>query len=74
MKHMIIAMLASSTTPEDDMLRRDLLKTAVATAVLTAVLPVQAWETLAMSNEHFADVNGQHLFYSVHGARKRHRG
>ncbi|RDS81524.1 alpha/beta hydrolase [Dyella psychrodurans] len=23
-----------------------------------------------MSNEHFADVNGQHLFYSVHGAGK----
>jgi len=52
------------------MLRRDFLKTAMATAVLTAVLPVQAKKTLAMSNEHFADVNGQHLFYSVHGAGK----
>jgi len=52
------------------MLRRDFLKTAVATAVLTAVLPVQARKAPAMSNEHFADVNGQHLFYSVHGAGK----
>jgi hypothetical protein len=52
------------------MLRRDFLKTAMATAVLIAVLPVQAKETLAISNEHFADVNGQHLFYSVHGAGK----
>jgi pimeloyl-ACP methyl ester carboxylesterase len=52
------------------MLRRDFLKTAMATAVLTAVLPVRAKEILAMSNGHFADVNGQHLFYSVHGAGK----
>lgn len=52
------------------MLRRDFLKTAIATAALTAVLPVQAKKTLAMSNEHFADVNGQHLFYSVHGTGK----
>jgi pimeloyl-ACP methyl ester carboxylesterase len=52
------------------MLRRDFLKTAIATAVLTAALPIQAKKTLAMSNEHFADVNGQHLFYSVHGAGK----
>src|SRR5579863_6856874 len=52
------------------MLRRDFLKTAMVTAVLTAVLPVQAKKMLAMSNEHFADVNGQHLFYSVHGSGK----
>ncbi|BDU21671.1 alpha/beta hydrolase [Dyella sp. GSA-30] len=52
------------------MLRRDFLKTVMATAVLTAILPVQAKKTLAVSNEHFADVNGQHLFYSVHGAGK----
>ena len=52
------------------MLRRDFLKTAMATAVLAAVLPVQARKTSAMSNERFADVNGQHLFYSVHGAGK----
>ena len=52
------------------MLRRDFLKTATATAVLTATLPVQAKETLAMSNANFADVNGQHIFYSVHGAGK----
>jgi len=52
------------------MLRRDFLKTAIATAVLTAALPVQAKKTPATSNGHFADVNGQHLFYSVHGAGK----
>jgi pimeloyl-ACP methyl ester carboxylesterase len=52
------------------MLRRDFLKTAMATAVLTAVLPVQAKKALATSDGHFADVNGQHLFYSVHGAGK----
>ena len=50
------------------MLRRDFLKTAMASAVLTAVLPVQAKQGPAVSNGHFADVNGQHLFYSVHGA------
>jgi hypothetical protein len=49
------------------MLRRDFLKTATATAVLTATLPVQAKETPGMSNANFADVNGQHIFYSVHG-------
>jgi pimeloyl-ACP methyl ester carboxylesterase len=52
------------------MLRRDFLKTATATAVLTATLPVHAEKTPTMSNEHFADVNGLHLFYSVHGAGK----
>jgi pimeloyl-ACP methyl ester carboxylesterase len=52
------------------MLRRDFLKTATATAALTATLPVQAKETPAMSNANFADVNGQHIFYSVHGAGK----
>src|ERR1041384_5258041 len=50
--------------------RRDFLKTARATAVLTAALPVQAKETPTMSKENFADVNGQHIFYSVHGAGK----
>jgi len=52
------------------MLRRDFLKTATATAVLTATLPTQAKETPAMSNANFADVNGQHIFYSAHGAGK----
>jgi pimeloyl-ACP methyl ester carboxylesterase len=52
------------------MLRRDFLKTATATAMLTATVPVHARETLAMPNENFADVNGQHIFYSVHGAGK----
>lgn len=50
--------------------RRDFLKTAVASAVLTATLPVQAEATPAISNANFADVNGQHLFYSVYGAGK----
>jgi pimeloyl-ACP methyl ester carboxylesterase len=70
MKHTVAAVLTRSVPREDAMLRRDFLKTAIAAAVLTAALPVQAKETLAMSNEHFADVNGQHLFYSVHGAGK----
>lgn len=52
------------------MLRRDFLKTVTATAVLTATFPAQAKQAPAMSNGHFADVNGQHLFYSVHGAGK----
>ena len=52
------------------MLRRDFLKTATATAVLTAIRPAQAKETPAMSNADYADVNGQHIFFSVHGAGK----
>ena len=70
MTHTITAALASSVRREDDMNRRDFLKTATATAVLTATLPVQAKETPTMSKENFADVNGQHIFYSVHGAGK----
>src|SRR5260370_3026886 len=50
--------------------RRDCLKTVTATAVLNAIPPVQAKETPTMSKENFADVNGQHIFYSVHGAGK----
>jgi pimeloyl-ACP methyl ester carboxylesterase len=38
--------------------------------VLSATFRVQARETLATSNAQFSDVNGQHLFYSVHGAGK----
>ena len=52
------------------MLRRDFLKTAMATAVLTAALPIQAKKAPVMSNEHFADANGQHLFYRVLGTGK----
>jgi pimeloyl-ACP methyl ester carboxylesterase len=52
------------------MRRRDFVKTAMATAVLAAALPVQASKTAAVSNGNFADVNGQHLFYGVHGAGK----
>ncbi|MGB5938872.1 MAG: alpha/beta hydrolase [Rhodanobacter sp.] len=70
MKRTIAAMLASSAPGEDDMRRRDFLKTAMATAVLTAALPVQARKTAAASSGSFADINGQHLFYSVHGAGK----
>src|SRR5215475_5509404 len=69
MTHSITAALASSARREDNMLRRDFLKTATATAVLTT-FHVQAKETPAMSNANFADVNGQHIFYSVHGAGK----
>jgi len=56
------------------MRRRDFLKTSAATAVLTAAIPVQAAEdparSSATSNANFADVNGQHIFYSVHGTGK----
>jgi pimeloyl-ACP methyl ester carboxylesterase len=52
------------------MLRRDFLKIALATAALTAALAVHAEEIPSMPNENFADVNGQHIFYSVHGAGK----
>ncbi|WP_254427164.1 alpha/beta hydrolase [Rhodanobacter sp. C01] len=54
------------------MLRRDFLKTAMATAVLTAVLPVSAKNKNTPTDPigHFADVNGQHVFYTVHGAGK----
>src|ERR1700740_2982135 len=50
--------------------RRDFLKTATATAVLTAALPVQAKETPTMSKENLATVNANHTFYSVHGPGK----
>lgn len=66
----ITAVRAGSSRREGDMLRRDVLKTAMATAVLTAAFPVQAKETLVMQKGNFADVNGQHIFYSVHGAGK----
>jgi pimeloyl-ACP methyl ester carboxylesterase len=70
--------------PEDDMLRRNFLKTATATAVFTACRPRasassgarvatlagQAGETATMSKGNFADVNGQHIYYSVQGAGK----
>lgn len=52
------------------MIRRDFLKSATATAALTATLPVQAKGTRARRNAEFADVNGQHIYYSVHGAGK----
>jgi pimeloyl-ACP methyl ester carboxylesterase len=66
------------------MLRRDFLKAATATAVLsgcrpgsaassrtaTATLAVQATQTPDTSNANFADINGQHIFYSVHGTGK----
>src|SRR5215470_8574171 len=67
MTHTITAALASSSRPEDDMLRRDFLRGATATAVLSATLPLQAKETPAMSHANFADVNGHHLFFRVHG-------
>ena len=52
------------------MLRRDFMKNATTTEVLTATIPVQAKETPTMAEENFADVNGQHIFYTVHGAGK----
>jgi pimeloyl-ACP methyl ester carboxylesterase len=53
------------------MFRRDFLKTVTATAVLTATLPVQAKRSPMVTESNFADVNGQHIFYSVHGAGKQ---
>jgi pimeloyl-ACP methyl ester carboxylesterase len=56
--------------------RHILLLAAAATAVLTAcrsnsaTTPVRTEETHVAPNEHYADVNGQHVFYSVHGAGK----
>jgi pimeloyl-ACP methyl ester carboxylesterase len=50
--------------------RREFLKTATATAVLTATLPLRAKESRVMQNANFADVNGVHMFYSVHGDGK----
>jgi pimeloyl-ACP methyl ester carboxylesterase len=52
------------------MQKRDFLKTAMATAVLAASLPVQAQDTPAVPSAKFADVNGQHIFSSVQGAGK----
>lgn len=52
------------------MLRRDFLKTTIATAVLTATLPLQAKDILAVPNANFADINDRHIFYSVHGTGK----
>jgi pimeloyl-ACP methyl ester carboxylesterase len=56
------------------MRRRDFLKTATATAVLTAsgceAGRAARKETPAMSDADFADVNGQHIYFSVHGAGK----
>jgi pimeloyl-ACP methyl ester carboxylesterase len=52
------------------MLRRDFLKDATATAVLTSTFPFKPGSPSAMLNANFADVNGQHIFYSEHGAGK----
>ena len=69
-KRTITAELASSAPREENMLRRDFLKSALATAVVAKAFPGQSRETLATSNAKFSDVNGQHIFYSVHGTDK----
>ncbi|WP_250633682.1 alpha/beta fold hydrolase [Pinirhizobacter soli] len=51
------------------MLRRTFVQ-ALAAGVSMAPLYLQAKEPVAMPNAHFADVNGQHLFYQVHGSGK----
>lgn len=48
---------------------RDFVTGAV-TAVVTVALPIHAQEALATSRAGFADVNGQHIHYVVHGAGK----
>ncbi len=66
------------------MVRRDFLKAATATAVLgacrprsaassrqsIATVPVGGKAAPATSNANFADVDGQHIFYTVHGTGK----
>ncbi|NID14656.1 alpha/beta fold hydrolase [Luteibacter yeojuensis] len=52
------------------MLRRDFVKASLSSAVLAAALPIRATESPVASRGAFADVDGQHLFYSVHGAGK----
>jgi pimeloyl-ACP methyl ester carboxylesterase len=52
------------------MLRRDLPEDCHSDRSADCDPSVQAKETPAMSNANFADVNGQHVFYSVHGAGK----
>jgi hypothetical protein len=71
MTRTITAALASSARGEDDILRRDFLKTATATAVLTATLPVQARETPAMSNAILPTSMASNIFYSVHAPASR---
>jgi len=51
------------------MLRRTFVQ-ALAAGVSMAPLYLQAKETVAVPNAHFADVNGQHLFYQIHGSGK----
>jgi pimeloyl-ACP methyl ester carboxylesterase len=51
-------------------LGRDFLETAAATAALTVPLLFQPGRASTMSHAQFADVNGQHVFYRVHGAGK----
>jgi len=52
------------------MLGLELLKRAIAAAVLIAAVPGQASETAGVSNAKFADVHGQHVLYMVQGAGK----
>jgi hypothetical protein len=68
--NLITAAPAGSAACEDAMRRRDFLKTAMAGAVLTAPPPVHAGEARVASSARFADVNGQHVFYAVHGSGK----
>jgi len=58
------------TLREDDMLRRDFLKTSATAAVLSAAPLVHGQASPDTTNANFADVNGQHIFYGVHGAGK----
>ncbi|HMH67045.1 MAG TPA: alpha/beta fold hydrolase [Pinirhizobacter sp.] len=51
------------------MLRRTFVQ-ALAASLSIAPFYLQAKEAVAMPNAHFADVNGQHLFYQKHGTGK----
>jgi len=59
-----------TTRHEDNILRGDFLKTAIATEALTAALRIQAEQPSDMPDENFADVNGQRIIYSVNGVGK----
>lgn len=52
------------------MFKPGFMKTAAVLAALAAAFSALAEVTSATSNGNFADVNGQHIFYSVHGSGK----
>jgi pimeloyl-ACP methyl ester carboxylesterase len=68
MKHTITAALGGPAPREDAMLGRDPPRSASATALLTATIPVRAREPFAVPNGNPAEVNDQQIFHSLRGA------